>query len=1817
MPSDALYIRRQLQHRIVMAPMTRLRANNRHEHTDLGLEYYSQRASVPGTLIIAEATLIAAKAGGYPSGPSVPGIWTDEHIARWKKITEEVHGKGSFIYLQLFALGRMADPAVLALDDPSFEHTSPGDIPLSNSATPRPLTIPEIKEYVELHATAASNAVHKAGFDGVEIHAANGVLVDQFLQTNSNNRTDEYGGSIENRIRFPLEVVEASMVYFCSSILFAWAKLDMRMPDPIPTFTKLVTRVRDIHPDFGYLHVVEPPIDRSVERSEKIDSKDSNDFLREIWGKRMYLAAGGFDRASAIETADTKGGLIVFAKKFLANALTALRARCTHGASHHLFRNAVFTLIIPHEINMASRAFCIPGIAIFFCAFVLGLLVSISLPSFPALDIVRAHFDGTPAQNGGSEMDQLRARILLFFGIWAYCTYDASSGHRTCINQGHGYSVTVQSHDGSNSIAIGSSWARGLAVHPVATIVTFLTLLLSFSSHITLILMSSIAAGIAALLTLIAFAIDLALFVFTKHKFGDLVGISEHTIAGPGRSAHRKLETTLLSYSRQRLPRPARLYSTPTKRASFPSVTTPPPAPEEFPAFLGTPQSAAPAGAELEKSDMVSFLRKATPYTIIPTPLPMDQQSAANDMYFTDSPTQDLLAIMDACLHNLYDVRRARQIFDNLRVKRTGDPVLSARLYNSFIEAYLIMASDKEPTKRALWVEDVWVLIDVMLKGSEKVNPTAGTFALALSTWLRFSSENSPNVIDVSTVVADRSISSSEEAEQIILTLSQAAVELNLSKIVLELGQAEALGSTKVDPLADVPEVKPVMVPVKNKGEESEGTQPTETMPFNLEVLRRHLAQVALARRVLPEDVAARQKLLEDSVYDVAVERLRRQAELLEGLGLDDNGLKQADLQKWMWEWHQKLQERLRADVMQLVREEDMWGASIREQRERLGPFLSLVKPEKLSLITILEIMRLQGTGGVSDGMKTARALLAVGKAIELEYKAEMCKKNNIQIPANVSRSGEQGYFSRFTYTDLHARRVTARKYMEDGEEWTSDWTQMVKVKVGSFLVDRLMEAATVSRSAFNKMTGKMVTEEHPAFFHSYEYLRGHKLGVIKLNQVVAERLAKDGLRETLHPRHLPMLVKPKPWLSHNEGGYLYNKAQAMRFKDSQEQQTYLKHASAAGNVELVYAGLDVLGSTPWKINRRVFEVVLEVWNSGDRLAKIPPTVFDTPEPEKPEDVDTDPKVRSVYLQRQRAWLQAKANNHSERCNVNYKIEIARAFLADVFYLPHNLDFRGRAYPIPPHLNHIGDDLSRGLLLFGESRPLGERGLRWLKIHLANLYGFDKATFDERVEFVHKHLDDIYDSVDHPLDGRRWWLQADDPWQCLSTSMELKAAIESPNPLEYECSLPVHQDGTCNGLQHYAALGGDARGAKQVNLDVADRPSDVYTYVANMVEKLILEDIQKGNKTAALLSGKVSRKVVKQTVMTTVYGVTFIGAREQIEKQLKDRSDIPEEEIFYAAAYLAKKVLQCIGDLFQGAQDIMNWLTMSARLIAKSVPADRLSEAMSMHKTRRSKKAATTRLKKEQMTAVVWTTPLGLPIVQPYRKSKRRQIMTSLQSVYISDPNSPAEVDAQKQASAFPPNFIHSLDATHMLLTALECRTQGLAFASVHDSYWTHPSTIDQMSSVIRDTFIALHSSDVLSRLDTEFRIRYKDFKVPIIALKQMQAWRKLEFDPTDIATADEDAFGEDDGMSAAPEDAEDLDAIENPDRPTATTVSREELIALLRPGKGRGKRPPLAEDGTESTEGKFVNLIDLLPSLPKKGEFDVSKIKSSLYFFS
>ncbi|KAF7340939.1 putative inactive dehydrogenase EasA [Mycena sanguinolenta] len=309
----------ELSHRIILAPTTRFRADAGHAPFPHVAEYYEQRASTPGSFLISEATLIAPRAGGYKHAP---GIWSDEQISAWKAVADRVHAKGCYMYLQLWALGRTADVETLAEDGLPF--VSASDVPIHGGATPRPLTIEEIEEYIQLYVTAALNAVNRAGFDGVEVHAANGYLLDQFLHDGSNTRTDRYGGSIENRTRFPLEVVDAVVKAVgqkkTALRVSPWGTVEGMQfidGDPRPTYTSLITELRDRFPDLAYLHVVEPRVDGSY----TVDIKDgySNDFIRKIWGERRLISAGGYTRESAIAAADERGDLVAFGRGYIAN----------------------------------------------------------------------------------------------------------------------------------------------------------------------------------------------------------------------------------------------------------------------------------------------------------------------------------------------------------------------------------------------------------------------------------------------------------------------------------------------------------------------------------------------------------------------------------------------------------------------------------------------------------------------------------------------------------------------------------------------------------------------------------------------------------------------------------------------------------------------------------------------------------------------------------------------------------------------------------------------------------------------------------------------------------------------------------------------------------------------------------------------------------------------------------------------------------------------------------------------------------------------------------------------------------------------------------------------------------------------------------------------------------------------------------------------------------------------------------------------------------------------------------------------------------
>lgn len=586
----------------------------------------------------------------------------------------------------------------------------------------------------------------------------------------------------------------------------------------------------------------------------------------------------------------------------------------------------------------------------------------------------------------------------------------------------------------------------------------------------------------------------------------------------------------------------------------------------------------------------------------------------------------------------------------------------------------------------------------------------------------------------------------------------------------------------------------------------------------------------------------------------------------------------------------------------------------------------------------------------------------------------------------------------------------------------------------------------------------------------------------------------------------LPMICPPKPWLSPEKGGYLTDLRPMVSSASPNATAVYLNKAHSTGQLKSVYEGLNFLGSTAWAINPAIFDIFGKVmkYPGGFGVLPRPLSAIELALPERNESTNPEDLKKETF-KHSLALLAAKRefnNLRGRRIYYNMAFRVALALVAngDAFFFPHQLDFRGRAYPMVSILSHHEEDLFRLLLMFWEARPLGPDGLQWLKYHLAGVYGKDKLAMNDRLVFVDENLEAILDSAEHPLDGHMWWKHGDKPFQTLAFCMEIRKALvfaQTNNIEEFRTRMPVHQDGSCNGLQHYAALGADLDGGKSVNLVPSADRQDVYSAVLGVVKQRLEMDKERSDVVPLILR-VVDRKVIKQTVMTSVYGVTRFGACHQIRARLKDilekakgHIDASEESVLNvseiailsrsldrAAFYLADTTLGSIDELFSGASRIQNWLLDNCNRLINSFDSN----------TSWDQDFFSAKVYKPMM----WTSLSGFPVVQLYRHTKTLHVTTTLQKVTLQRPNKLSHIDVAKQMSAIAPNFIHSVDSVHMLMTALAARQHGIGFAAVHDSFWTYPSEVGLLSKCIREEFIRLHSLDIVTnlRLDMMHSVR-------------------------------------------------------------------------------------------------------------------------------
>ncbi|XP_065731270.1 DNA-directed RNA polymerase, mitochondrial isoform X14 [Phocoena phocoena] len=594
-------------------------------------------------------------------------------------------------------------------------------------------------------------------------------------------------------------------------------------------------------------------------------------------------------------------------------------------------------------------------------------------------------------------------------------------------------------------------------------------------------------------------------------------------------------------------------------------------------------------------------------------------------------------------------------------------------------------------------------------------------------------------------------------------------------------------------------------------------------------------------------------------------------------------------------------------------------------------------------------------------------------------------------------------------------------------------WPMSVVVQLGKQLAEVLVRAAQMPSSlAAPRSPGTLI----PVLYHVYSFRSFRQIGILKPHPAFTQLLETAAERTlTFESTDVPMLCPPLPWTSPHSGAFLLSPTKMMRSVEGSQQHQLLLERCPPAELHGALDALTQLGNCAWRVNGRVLDLVLELFtDKGCPRLGVPAPPSEAPRPPEGRQApkrcllpEVSPAEKAEMRRELARRLKVAREMQSLRADALYRLSLAQHLRHRVFWLPHNMDFRGRTYPCSPHFNHLGSDLARALLEFAQGRPLGPHGLNWLKIHLVNLTGLKKReSLQARRDYADELMEDILDSADRPM-----------------------------------------TDGSCNGLQHYAALGRDSVGAASVNLLPSDLPQDVYSEVAAQVEVFRRQDAEQGVQVAQVLEGFISRKVVKQTVMTVVYGVTRYGGRLQIEKRLREIHDFPQDFVWEASHYLVRQVFNSLQEMFSGTRSIQRWLTESARLISHTG------------------------------SAVEWVTPLGIPIIQPYHRDSKVMIKGGLQSLtFSSSVDTSQKPNTLKQKNGFPPNFIHSLDSSHMMLTALHCyrrglstgaphccRRKGLTFVSVHDCFWTHAADVAVMNQVCREQFVRLHSQPILHNL--------------------------------------------------------------------------------------------------------------------------------------
>lgn len=685
---------------------------------------------------------------------------------------------------------------------------------------------------------------------------------------------------------------------------------------------------------------------------------------------------------------------------------------------------------------------------------------------------------------------------------------------------------------------------------------------------------------------------------------------------------------------------------------------------------------------------------------------------------------------------------------------------------------------------------------------------------------------------------------------------------------------------------------------------------------------------------------------------------------------------------------------------------------------------------ETIAFFATQILLRAIASGNKTKHITVTKTVSSIGERIETEIKCILFERENPAYYDLLQKSLAENKSRDYE----HKRRVVMTKFKDYDTAWT-DWDSATRVGVGSKVLQGVLDVMSdlVFINKIRLSATKSITKLDTT---------------VEFDDWIAEFTKENGL---LQPQMLPLKIAPMDWDETGVGGYYtprmqqalpFIKAKGKEHKEFIDKFIPRQHLDAVNKMQ----------QTAWAINEDVLHVIEEVYRLGLGFG-LPNSRPIEPSP-LPNYLQVDKEFYDEEMEEElKLWKrEARASYFEETkrkgqvLSFMQTVKLARELSEwDKFYFAYSCDFRGRVYCATTCLSPQSNELSRSLLRFRESTMVTESGLFWLRQHGAGTFGI-KGTHTEKAQWLEEATPFIKQIVHDPLTFTAW-ATADKPYQFLAFCFEW-AKLEYGTDPTLMSNLVVGIDGSCNGLQHFSAILRDRNGAFATNLMANDKPQDIYGLVGFQASQAV--QLDNDGWSQLWLHVGIGRALCKRPCMTLPYGATKQSCRDYTFEWVDDnwgQFNIDKNYRWKVSSYMSPFIWNAIEEVVPAAVTAMGWLHKNTSKV--------------YHK---------------------WVSFVGFPVYQYYKKTKSIRINTHLAGgtrLSIRDIDDVGEPNIYKQRLGIVPNFIHSVDASHMVMTINESELPS--YSMVHDEFGTHASHVQPLFEVTRYQFYVLHMTDQLA----------------------------------------------------------------------------------------------------------------------------------------